>query len=231
MNYYILAKEGTNKEVDYSKIDKNTITSLPTGYVFYKEKGGGASSQIIKFISQWEYSGTPPMDASKTKYKIYKGPEGDRVIGYGLDLDAGGYDSTLKNAGYGTSIGDLVDKDFIDNLYLKQLNTNYRSSVIKRTQGLNLKDYQIDALTSRTYNCGEDGALGSGGGFSSFSAAYKKYWNDTDFKKSPDYNHPLYTNYMSTPITDANGNVLEGLIKRRKAEWKLFQTGVYDASH
>ena len=229
MNYYILAKEGSNKEVDYSKIDKNTITSLPTGYVFYKEKGG-SSSQIIKFISSWEFSGTPPMDASKTKYKIYTGPEGNRVIGYGLDLDAGGYATTLKNAGYGTSVGDLVDKDFIDNLYLKEIDKNYRSGVIKRTQGLNLKDFQIDALTSRAYNCGNEGALGSNGGFSSFSAAYKQYWNDTDFKTSADYNHPLYTNYMSTPIT-ADGVVMPGLITRRKSEWKLFQTGVYDSSH
>ena len=229
MNYYILAKEGTKKAVDYSKIDKNTITHIPTGYVFYKEKGG-ASSQIVKFIMQWEYAGTPPMDASKTKYKIYKDSDQHNVIAYGLDLKTGGYASILKNAGYGTSEGDLVDKDFIDNLYLKQLNTNYRAGVIKRTQGLNLKDFQIDALTSRAYNCGEEGALGSRGGFSSFSAAYKKYWNDTDFNKSPDYNHPLYTNYMSTPITSDSG-VQEGLIKRRKSEWKLFQTGVYDASH
>ena len=74
---------------------------------------------------------------------------------------------------------------------------------------------------------GEEGALGSMYTSMNFVDSYKKYWKKSDFSSSANYNHPLYTNYMQY-VT--NGGLL-GLVKRRKSEWVLFQTGVYDSSH
>lgn len=65
-----------------------------------------------------------------------------------------------------------------------------------------------------------------------FSSAYNQYWNqDTDdeygiSENSTMYNHVLYTNYMSKPIT-SDGKVAKGLITRRQYEWLLFKTGYY----
>lgn len=45
------------------------------------------------------------------------------------------------------------------------------------------------------------------------------------------YNHALYKNYMNTPTKDSEGNILAGLVTRRKAEWLLFKTGYNIATH
>ena len=226
LNYYILAKVGSDEAVDYSKIDKNSITSLPTGYKFLREKGGG-SKKLLDFIVGWESKGTLSSDGKK--YKIVSGPEGNRTVGPGLDLDAGNYDTVLEKAGYPTALGSYVDKDFVDSLFVKDVKSKYRDPVVSRVSGLNLEEYQIDALASRTYNCGIEGALGMRNG-KTFVEAYKAYWKKSDKSKKVNYNHSLYTNYMNVPIT-SDGVVYPGLITRREKEWKLFQTGVYDSSH
>lgn len=76
--------------------------------------------------------------------------------------------------------------------------------------GLGLEPYQIDALTSRAFNCGIGGAT------SGFVKAYNEYGN-TD---------ALYENLLNKPVT-SKGQVAPGLVKRRKAEWDLFHTGYY----
>lgn len=229
LNYYVIAREGSDEEVDYSKIDKNSIRTIPTGYKYLRSKGGGGT-QLVDFIFAWE--GSTATNRDGTKYQIVTDPSaGTRTVGHGLDLDAGGYDAVLRKAGYSTTLGSYVDKDFADALALKDIENRFRNDVVAKTSGLNLKDFQIDALTSRAYNCGIAGALDySRGGYSNFNDAYNKCWKNSDFKNSADYSHPLYTRYMSSPITSGD-SVLEGLIKRRKSEWALFQTGVYDASH
>ena len=226
MNYYILAKVGSDEAVDYSKIDKNSITSLPTGYKFLRSKGGGGSQALVDFVYGWE--GSSPMSSDGTKYQIMVDPiAGTRAVGHGIDLDAGGYESVFKKAGYSTTVGSYVDKDFVDALSLKEITTSFRDPVVSRVSGLNLEDYQIDALTSRAYNMGVEGALGSLYTSTDFVTAYKRYWKDRDGTSTVNYNHPLYTNYMQY-VT--NGGTA-GLVKRRQSEWKLFQTGVYDSSH
>lgn len=222
LNYYILAKEGSDEEVDYSTIDKNTITTLPTGYKFLKEKSSG-SAALVDFIYFWE--GSSPLSADGTKYQVMIDTiAGTRAVGHGIDLDAGGYASVFEAAGYSTTVGSYIDKDFCDALSLKEINTTFREPVIARTAGLNLTDFQIDALTSRAYNMGSEGALGSMYTSMDFATAYKTYWKNGDLKSSVDFNHPLYTNYMQY-VT--NGGVA-GLIRRRKAEWRIFQTGNYE---
>ena len=237
MNYYILAKVGSDEAVDYSKIDKNSITSLPTGYKFLREKGGG-SKKLIDFIDGLEgdddYLRSLGYLVDNDKYYVIytDALAGSRCVGSGIDLDYGGYDAALKKAGYSTSVGSKIPKEFLDELKTKEIEKNYKASVIDKTSGLKLESYQIDALTSRAYQMGTGGwwngsqyygALPNGyAPGKTFMSEYKKYWKSSDKKSSPDYNHPLYTGFMKY-TTDVTW--------RRKAEWKLFQTGVYDPSH
>lgn len=155
------------------------------------------------------------------QYVVYKDTGGNRTVGYGINIEAQkakfiarGIDpSTIKE-------GDKFDKEIIDSMEDETI-TGMKNSVEAATSGLNLKSYQIMALVSRFYNCGN---------ISGFKDAYNKYWKETDdeygvAENSSMYVHPLYKNYMSTPIKDNKGNTLAGLVTRRKAEWLLFKTG------
>ena len=50
-----------------------------------------------------------------------------------------------------------------------------------------------------------------------FPTHYKQYGNT----------EALYDNYMSSPTTAIDGTYLSGLARRREAEWKLFNKGIY----
>lgn len=202
--------------------------------------GSGAAGQdVIDFVWTWEgsddYLESLGYLSSDHKYYYiyidYATKEHNRACGHGLDLDAGGFDEVFRKAGYSTSVGSKIPKEFADNLS-KELISTRRSQIASKVSGLNLKDYQIDALVSRSYQMGPYGwydgdTLGRYAPGETFISAYNKWWKDSDTKSQPDYNHPLYTNFMQ--YTTNGGDI--GIIKRRKSEWKLFQTGVYDAAH
>ena len=229
LNYYVIAKVGSDEEVDYSTIDKSKITTLGL-YKYLREKGGGIS-KLAEYI--WEMEGNDDLLIAwgwltpDKKYYIIQmdGAAHTRAVGHGIDLDAGGYEAVFKKAGYGTSVGSKIPKEFVDNLSMN-LMLETKQSMASQFSGLKLTDYQLDALVSRSYNCGYSGAVGYRNGMN-FEQAYKKYWRDSDKGSKVNYNHLLYTNYMSTPVT-SDGVVYTGLISRRKSEWKLFQTGVYE---
>lgn len=194
------------------------------------------SSSIAKF-KQYLYSfeGCTSLSADGTKYKIELDGGGNLTVGHGIDINAN--QATLKAAGYSINEGDYIDKNFIDTLENEIIN-NCIQKVENITSSLNLKQYQIYALASRLYNCGEkkqDGTLGAFGvrNGKTFVQAYKEYWNennDLEYKASPNeemYNHKLYVNYMSEPTT-SKGKELKGLIRRRRSEWILFKTGYFD---
>lgn len=182
------------------------------------EAGGTAFEQFIKYLHAWEGG------ASKDgKYYIVQsdGSKGGSAVGHGVDIKAHG--AELRAAGYDTSIGSKIPVDIVDAIEKRVLKETV-ADVKSKTKGLNLKEYQIYALITRQYNTGHFP--------SEFVKAYKAYWNsekDDKYgkKDSVDYNHKLYTNLLSRPIT-SGGEVVSGLINRRKSEWLLFQTGYFD---
>lgn len=191
-------------ELDFNVFDIDNFSSV-TG-----------AAALKTFIRYWE--GTKE---EGDKYIVYLDTGGNRTVGYGVNIEAQGSrfiakgidPTTIKN-------GDRLDKEIIDSIEDEILN-EMLSSVRAVTSGLDLKEYQIYALVSRKYNCGN---------INGFTAAYNKYWKESDdeyevAENESMYNHPLYTNYMSTPIRDNKGNTLNGLVKRRRAEWLLFKTG------
>lgn len=183
--------------------------------------------QFKQYLHKWE--GCTSLSPDGTKYRIEVDGGGNLTVGYGIDIAAN--KRILESAGYSTNEGDYIDKQFVDTLENEIINANIKK-VQSATSGLNLTQYQIYALVSRMYNCGEGGALGVRNN-KTFVQAYNAYWDsdkDLEYKVPVNesmYNHQLYKNYMNVPIT-SNGVELPGLIARRKSEWILFKTGYYD---
>lgn len=180
------------------------------------------------------------MNADGTKYIIHTDGAGHPTVGYGIDIFNSGYATLFEQAGYPTNIGGEVDKDFVDAIEEEIINSNIER-MKSATAGLNLQEYQIQALVSRAYNCGP-GSLSSSGSSAgaigirngkNFVQAYNAYWDeerDNFFEKqisTANFGHKLYTEYMRSPTT-SGGQYMAGLEKRRKSEWTLFQTGYYD---
>lgn len=159
-------------------------------------------------------------------YVIESDSVGNLAVGPGLDLFKGGFAADLIEAGYPTTYGSLIPKDFVDELYKKVILQKIEA-VEAACAELELTNYQKLALASRCYNCGDPGGLNG------FVEAYKQYWGneapDAHYLEPLDESmlqHPLFVNFMSGPAT-ASGTFLPGLLYRRESEWYLFYTGQY----
>ena len=81
------------------------------------------------------------------------------------------------------------------------------------SQGIsNLQNYQLDALVSLRFNCGN---------IEGFSNAYKSYGTT----------EALCNNWWNNKSIMAGTQFEKGLRNRRKHECKLFLTGVYDGNN
>jgi len=203
----------TGTHLHFEVIDANNNKINPLNYVSNTEfrpvtinSGYSGGNNLLNMIQSFE--GTGPTDGDY--YLVYKDSGGVLTVGYGVTL----VNHAPKFAERGIDINELtvnspIKKTIVDDIKLEIIDGF--SSTVKNTisnAGITLQDYQIDALTSRAYNTGN---------IVGFVTAYKKYGNT----------EALYDNYMSTPITDKKGTKLPGLRKRRDAEWKLFNTGIY----
>lgn len=223
---YILYKY-TGKSFGVTALDFNIFDAKK-----FKSISIASDKQLQKDYIHY-FEGTKK-NADGTKYVIYDDGAGNLTVGYGIAINESGYSKVFEEAGYTIKEGEEVDIDFVDAIEDEIIN-NYTDNVKSVVSGLDLKNYQIQALVSRTYNCGIAGALREKRGSPSrnFADSYKVYWNDEKddlFKKDikeADFSNKLYTEYMSQPVTSGN-KYMEGLSKRRKSEWTLFQTGYYD---
>lgn len=191
--------------------------------------GAGVSSDIGEFIFGWEGGSLEYLESqgyltdNRTNYVIFIDTWNgwSRAIGNGLDLDAGGFAAVFEKMGYSTNVGAKIPKDVADKVKADFIKSRAQD-IINATSNLKLKQCQVDALISRSYQLGFEGAYYYNG--MSFNEAYQRWWKDSDFG-TLNYNHPLYTNFM---FSGTGGG---SFVSRRKSEWKLFQTGVYDSSH
>lgn len=196
------------------------------------------SSSLLEVAKDYVniFEGSTPISEDGTKYQI----NGDLGVGHGIDIDNGGYTDRFVQAGYTVAAGEWVDVDFVDELEKETIEEKYQT-ILDKTAGINLTEYQIIALISRAYNCGESGAVDTVRGGKNFVQAYNAYWSDSKTKQyygqSSDtniFNEQLYTTYMHEPVTgeDINGSgaivYYAGLERRRKSEWLLFATGYFD---
>lgn len=182
-------------EIDLDIFDPNEFTEISYG-----------SNTLKDFIHSFE--GTPP--ESGGKYVVFDDGFGNLTVGWGIYINS--HTGRFAARGINAStlrIGTTVEKSIVDSIE-DEIITEYRKYVIEVTSGLDLEEYQIDALTSRAYNCGKNG------GMSGFVKAYEQYGNT----------NALYENLLNKPIT-SKGEIAPGLVKRRQYEWELFHRGYY----
>lgn len=182
-------------ELNESWLKPSTFTAI----------NSSASQQLIEYIHMLEGGYSPKMNADGTKYIVVSDGYGNAAVGWGVDIFNSGYADKFIQAGYSTEVGAEIDKDFVDAIEAEII-SNIAQEVNNRTSGLNLKGYQKNALISRAYNCGVNGALGLRNGLT-FVEAYQKYWNEAtdDYYERQsnvaNYSHDLYTEYMIDPRT------------------------------
>lgn len=198
MRYLIhLYKTGKELDIDLSIFNTNEFT----GIYYY------GSSTAKEFIHYFE--GTPKQ-TQDGQYVVFDDGAGNLTVGWGIAIDYNKARFAARGVNASTlKVGSTVDKTIVDSIE-DEIIEEIRNYVIDVTQGLNLEEYQIDALVSRCYNCGTNG------GMSGFVKAYTQYGNTEE----------LYTNLLNKPVT-SNGKYLAGLETRRKAEWNLFNSGYY----
>ena len=187
--------------------------------------------QFIRFIAY--------MEGGNTIYKNSKGQDCYMVINdtlVGLDMTFGGYRGYFQELGYDTSEGALIPVEDAVQKREEDIENKYYNYIDSHTSEYSLTQYQKFALTSRAFNHGSEGALYTAYGNENFMDAYKNYWKqsrDDKFKKTkePDLNHKLYTRAMNKTVSGVINGVyypyLEGLDRRRQAEFRLFQCGWY----
>ena len=219
--------------VDYGVTDISALLDLYKAENFITlgaggARGGGAYSgyeQFKRFVRAYEsHEG---LSADGTKYKVGL-VRGNRTVGYGIDLETSGLEPAIKAAAGITGeikAGDYIDVAIIDQFEDQELKAHI-DYIRDKTAGLNLEEYQIYALASRAYNCGDYGATRERNG-KTFVQAYSSYWDKSKnaYGETPTgpYNDKLYTDYMCNP--GVGDSVLS---ERRLGEWKLFKYGYYD---
>lgn len=199
---------------------------------------GTAWEQFLRYLHQTEGGGTITQNSEGVDcYTVNPDGGGGSAVGYGVDIATHG--DKLRAMGYSTEIGSLIPVSVVDPIEEEEVKARYTDvQNLANASGISLTQYQIFALTSRTYNYGFAGGTGQAtGSFRypstlTFVEAYKKYYtsidNDDyygDYTKT-DFNNGLYTEYM-TALWYASGGQPEGWVTRRKSEWCLFQTGYY----
>ena len=222
-NMEIIMRYAFNQYLGYEKYEVTLDGSIFEIKDFVPLNSSGSSDDLLlEYIGYWESGPNgPKKNADGTKYIIIDDGVGNLAVGHGVDIYNSGMAYKFIEAGYTIAEGAEVDIEFVDAIKLEILQRN-KNDV--NALGLDLTGYQFNALVSFCYNCGSA---------SGFKTAYNAYWNqerDDKFEeKDPnaDLTHQLYTQYFSQYI-HAGDQVLQGLIRRRKSEWTLFQTGYYD---
>lgn len=199
---------------------------------------GAAWEQFIRYLHQAEGGGTITQNSEGVDcYTVNPDGGGGAAVGYGVDIATHG--DQLRAMGYSTEIGALIPVSVVDQIEEVVVKARYTDvQNLVNANGINLTQYQIFALTSRTYNYGFTG--GTGQATSSFKypstltfvEAYKQYYSNIDNDEyygdytKTDFENGLYTQYM-TALWYLNGDQPEGWVTRRQSEWCLFQTGYY----
>ncbi|MBR2784806.1 MAG: hypothetical protein IKD74_02300 [Clostridia bacterium] len=225
---------------------------------------------LRQFINSWEDPGdrmrtesgavTTNEDEAKN-YVVYSDnasnpASGIATVGFGINLKSQFNDvkEAMEAAGLDfpyASYQDIYNKMVAGEVMLMDKNTidSVQEEIIQRkidlvkskTNGIELKQYQLFALVDRAYN-GWNNINGK-----DFATAYNEYWHeDTDDKYEAlyekykdnqenkdaivaelDFNNPLYVNFLQYTTGTSAEDTYKGWAKRRKADYILFQGGYF----
>lgn len=187
---------------EYIFVDNPRPVTVPSG----SDNNTSNQGELLTMLRSWEGTGTIKGD----NYVVYPDSGEVLTVGHGVTLinnkdkfkDHGIDISKLKSGSeIKISIVDAIELEILED------NRNYVNGILSNNN-ITLESYQVDALIIRTYNTGN---------IKNFPTHYKQYGNT----------EALYDNYMSSPTTAIDGTYLSGLARRREAEWKLFNKGIY----
>lgn len=201
---------------------------------------GTAYSLMLQLLHEFEGGGTVYQNMEGVDcYKVLN-VVGNMTVGHGIDITVNPqWKAQLEEkTGMSITFGSLVPCEFVDAIEEDFINRKLASIEATCTSsGIELKEYQKHALLIRMYNVGN---------IVGFPSAYKSYYNpDVDDRYESTYEKyadqpenvsaitscadmgsALYNNFLNKPVT-SNGQVLQGLVTRRKEEYYLFSLGYY----
>ena len=200
----------------------------------YQNSSVAAWEQFIRYLHIAEGGGSVTKNSSgEDCYTVQNG-----AVGYGVDIATHG--DKLRAQGYDTSEGSLIPVSVVDPIENEVVKARYNDiENLVNANGIQLTQYQIFALVSRTYNYGFSGGTGQATGMFkypstlTFVEAYKQYYASIDNESyygdytKTDFSNGLFTQYMTWLDYANTGTHPDGWETRRKSEWCLFQTGYY----
>ena len=186
-----------------------TATVNPLDYVDPNNpRPSDSNGKVVEWIGQFE--GHTKIIGDSYRIEDVEG-YGLRSVGIGVVLE---YNSD-KFSNHGVNVnnyhlGDTMPISLVDAVkdeIIDDTKSNIKSKL--SSNGVTLKDYQIDAIVSLEYNCGSA-------------------WTDKVISGYKTYGQTqaLYDNVWGQCI-HVGSQVWAGLVRRRKAEWHLFTTGNY----
>ena len=185
----------------------------------------GDLNSLIQFINGFEASNptTCSTASGKLGYRAENLGDGAVTAGYGVTnapvrgstgqtiiRESGlASDFAISGGKYIMRVGGCYPKSVIDDIQKASIENNYGAAVTNSAQkyNVNLSQYEKDALTSFNYNLGT-------GYIDQLVSAYKNDGYEGLWDSMKNYIH-------------SDGEALDGLRKRRKAEFALFVTGDY----
>lgn len=200
---------------------------------------------LKEYIRAFEGSGKQPVQTNSEGiecYVAYRDSGGDLTVGYGVNLDGNpGNKKDLENQiGQTIDVGTLVPVEMVDAIEEEKIK-GYYDTVKAKTNGLDLKEYQLHALTSLEYNnikvdkivnYYNDPNYWNEETDDKYETVYEKYKdNETavgQIEAEADMTRGLYTNWLALNVHDQKGNRLPGLERRRRSEYILFSLGYYN---
>ena len=232
-------------------------------YVYGKTLGFGRSSNggsdsnsylsgmslLKEYIRAWEGVGEQPVverDGVKY-YTAYLDSAGLLTVGYGVNLVAHPADKQMLESIINQTIvkGVQVPVEEVDKIEDRLIQGCY-DEVKAATSGLDLKEYQLHALTSFHYNglsvskvasLYVDPAYWNEETDDKYEEVYEKYKDDKEnvsaITNEADLSRGMYKDFFALYTHAKNSRTgameeLPGLVLRRKSEYILFQLGYYD---
>ena len=173
----------------------------------------GVASELVEFVRNFE--GTE--GSTGDSYIIGDCGDGYRTVGYGVVLES----NASKFAAHGIDInnytfGDTIPKSIVDAVEKEELGDcmSYIEKSIAK-EGITLNANQKNALTSMCYNCGP-------GSIDDFVSVYKKNNGNDDA-----IHNSFFLQWTHATMNGIYG-VVNGLVRRREAEWNMYKYGKYE---